>query len=406
MSVHTASIARGGAWVAALGIGLFGCATAEQQQAASAQLQRAQAAYRQAAADPYVQSYAQLPLMDAQKAVQAAEQASNVDDIMHKGYVAERKAQVALAAADVRRGEEAVAKLGKETADVLLQTREREAKIARAEADAKARELEQARQQAATQSQQMIQELERIRRDADARASELERARLAAEGRTDVARGEAEASAREAERMRQEAEARARDAERARMEADAKAREVEQARLQVEAQSRQVEQARLEAETRAREVEQARLQAEASKAKADMLTQELSELKAKQTDRGIVVTMGDVLFATGKADVAPGAQRSIDKLAAFLQSNPTRAVLVEGHTDNAGSEDLNLKLSQQRADAVKELLVRKGITPGRIDATGYGMKYPTVPNDSPSGRQQNRRVEIVIPTEGVSAVKR
>jgi outer membrane protein OmpA-like peptidoglycan-associated protein len=112
--------------------------------------------------------------------------------------------------------------------------------------------------------------------------------------------------------------------------------------------------------------------------------------------------MGDVLFATGKSDVAPGAQRSIDKLVDFLQKNPTRNVLIEGHTDNTGSADLNLRLSQERADAVKELLVAKGISPDRISARGHGLKYPLVSNDTAAGRQQNRRVEVVVLNEGVS----
>jgi outer membrane protein OmpA-like peptidoglycan-associated protein len=295
-----------------------GCASAEKEQAARAQLERAQAAYRQAQADPNVQAYAQIRLADAQKAMQAAEQAKDLDDIQQLGYLAEKKAQIASLAGASRKAEQDAQQLSKETSDVILQKRERELRAARSAAEAKGREADQARAAA---------------------------------------------------------EARLRDAE-------AKAREAEQARAQVEA------------EAKARAAEQARSAA---------LTKELSDLKAKQTDLGIVLTVGDVLFATGKAEVAAGGLRSIDKLAEFLKKNPNRNLLIEGHTDNTGNEDSNLKLSQQRADAVRDQLVSRGIAPERITTKGYGPKYPAVDNDSSAGRQQNRRVEVLVLNEGVSA---
>jgi outer membrane protein OmpA-like peptidoglycan-associated protein len=158
-----------------------------------------------------------------------------------------------------------------------------------------------------------------------------------------------------------------------------------------------------EVDTKAREAEQARMQMTAAQAQTAALTKELSELKATQTDRGVVLTVGSALFATGKADVAPGIQRDADKLVAFLQNNPKRSVLIEGFTDNTGSDATNIKLSQERADAIKNLLVAKGISPDRVVTQGYGSQYPRVANDTPAGRQQNRRVEIVVLNEGVSA---
>jgi len=110
-----------------------------------------------------------------------------------------------------------------------------------------------------------------------------------------------------------------------------------------------------------------------------------------------------VLFAAGKAEVGPGAQRSIDKLADFLKAYPKRNVVIEGHTDNIGDEGFNIKLSQQRADAVRDLLVARGVAPQRIRTKGYGPKFPVVENDSAAGRQQNRRVEVLVLNEGVSA---
>ena len=190
----------------------------------------------------------------------------------------------------------------------------------------------------------------------------------------------------------------------ARTETDTKAREAEQWRRVAESRVR-------DAETKAREAEQGRRQTDeadakalaAEHAKATALATELANLKAQQTDRGMVLTVGDVLFAAGKAEVGPGAQRSIDKLADFLKAYPKRNVVIEGHTDNIGDEGFNIKLSQQRADAVRDLLVARGVAPQRIRTKGYGPKFPVVENDSAAGRQQNRRVEVLVLNEGVSA---
>jgi outer membrane protein OmpA-like peptidoglycan-associated protein len=295
-----------------------GCASAEVEQAAKAQLGRAQTAYRQAQSDPSVQAYAQLQLADAQKAFQAAEQAKTPEEMQQLGYLAERKAQIASTVGATRKIEQDTQQLSKETGDILLQKRERELRAARGEAD-------------------------------DARKA---------------------------------AEARARDAE-------TKAREAEQARAQAESARAQAD-----AEAKARAAEQA---------KTATLTRELADLKAQQTERGLVLTVGDVLFATGKAEIASGGLRSINKLAEFLKQNPKRNLLIEGYTDNTGSEDFNLGLSQRRADAVKDALTSKGVASDRITTKGYGPKYPVVANDSAAGRQQNRRVEVVVLNEGVSA---
>jgi outer membrane protein OmpA-like peptidoglycan-associated protein len=206
---------------------------------------------------------------------------------------------------------------------------------------------------------------------------------------------EAKAAQAELDKARQVNEARARQLQVQAQEIDRAKREADQARMAADAQAR-------EAEARSREAEQARMQMAAAQAQTAALTKELSELRATQTDRGVVLTLGSALFATGKADVAPEIQRSADKLVAFLQSNPRRNVLIEGHTDNTGSNEGNVKLSQERADAIKTLLVSKGITPERIVAKGYGSQYPQVANATPEGRQANRRVEIVVLNEGVS----
>jgi len=292
-----------------------GCAASSKERAARAQLERAQAAYQQAQADPNVQSYAQLRLGDAQKALQIAEAAKESDDKLHLGYLAERRAQLATVTGATGKTQQSMEQLRRETSDVLLQKRDRELKAARAETDTKAREAEQ---------------------------------------------------------WRRVAEARARDAE----PKPAPAPKVDDAEAKALA---------------------------AEHAKATALAAELANLKAQQTDRGMVLTVGDVLFAPGKADIGAGAQRSIDKLAEFLKAYPKRNVLIEGHTDNLGDEAFNVKLSQQRADAVRDLLVARGISPQRIQTKGYGPRFPVVDNDSAAGRQQNRRVEVLVLNEGVSA---
>jgi len=194
-------------------------------------------------------------------------------------------------------------------------------------------------------------------------------------------------------------------------------KEAENARLLAMSETERAAKAKKEAEeaqslaARAKaEAEQARMAARAeaeraakAKAEADQLMRELSDLKAKQTERGIVLTIGDVLFATGKADLSSDALRSVDKLSDFLQKYPNRNVLIEGHTDSVGSEEYNLTLSERRADSVKESLTSRRIPEGRIATKGYGKKYPVASNDTAAGKQQNRRVEVIILNEGVKA---
>lgn len=141
-------------------------------------------------------------------------------------------------------------------------------------------------------------------------------------------------------------------------------------------------------------------EATAANARARQLESELEQMKAKETERGLVVTLSDVLFEFNRADLKPGAMRDLGKLVEFLQQNPTRNVLIEGHTDSIGSDTYNIQLSEQRAQAVESYLLRGGVSPSRITARGYGESYPVAGNDSESGRQQNRRVEMVILKEG------
>ena len=133
---------------------------------------------------------------------------------------------------------------------------------------------------------------------------------------------------------------------------------------------------------------------------AAAIEQKLAELNAKETERGLELTLRDVLFETDRADLKPQALEDLYPMVTFLRENPERHILIEGHTDSVGSESYNLDLSQQRATAVRNFLVHNGISPERITARGYGKTYPVASNDTEAGRQQNRRVEMVVLHEG------
>ena len=124
--------------------------------------------------------------------------------------------------------------------------------------------------------------------------------------------------------------------------------------------------------------------------------QQLADLQAKKTDRGMVVTLGDVLFDSGQATLKPGANLVLDRLVTFMAQNPQTKVRIEGHTDSTGSADFNQALSQRRADAVAMALENRGLSSDRVTAIGRGQDFPVASNSSAAGRQQNRRVEIVF----------
>jgi outer membrane protein OmpA-like peptidoglycan-associated protein len=153
-----------------------------------------------------------------------------------------------------------------------------------------------------------------------------------------------------------------------------------------------------EAESRRRQqqAQNAEQQAELAEHRASTLEQELSDLRAKKTDRGMVLTLGDVLFDTGMATLKPGAYTTIDRLATVLKQAPDRKVMIEGHTDSVGGDDYNRQLSERRAAAVQTALLERGVSSNQITAVGKGETFPVASNDNAGGRQQNRRVEMVF----------
>ena len=172
-------------------------------------------------------------------------------------------------------------------------------------------------------------------------------------------------------------------------EADAAKGQAATARAEGAEQKAAADQARLDATT-------ARLAAVSSEQQAAELQRQLDLLQAKATDRGLVLTLGDVLFTTGRADLKPGATGNLNKLVSFLDKYPERSVAIQGYTDSVGSEDYNQRLSERRADSVKSYLTAQGINSMRLSASGKGQSDPVADNDSAAGRQQNRRVEVII----------
>lgn len=190
----------------------------------------------------------------------------------------------------------------------------------------------------------------------------------------------------------------------ARAQADNKAAEVDRQRLSQEreqmlreARIQEADQARREAEQAQQEAERARAKYEESTRQIAVLQEKLGSLKAKATSRGTILTLGSVLFAPGKATLKPEALQNLYSLVTFMREDPERTAIIEGYTDNVGADERNLDLSQRRAEAVREFLIDNGVNEGRVTARGYGEASPVASNDTEAGRQQNRRVEIVLP---------
>ncbi len=144
------------------------------------------------------------------------------------------------------------------------------------------------------------------------------------------------------------------------------------------------------------QADSARNAAAAAQAQLANAQQQLADLQAKQTDRGVVVTLGDVLFDTGQATLKPGASLAMNRLATYLNGNPQTKIIIEGHTDSRGSDEYNEALSERRARAVATELESRGVSADQLHTIGRGKSFPVASNDTPEGRQQNRRVEIVF----------
>jgi outer membrane protein OmpA-like peptidoglycan-associated protein len=177
----------------------------------------------------------------------------------------------------------------------------------------------------------------------------------------------------------------------------ARTAEADAAQRQTVASEQAAEAARQQAQT-------AQRQTLNTQARNDELEAQMRDMNARKTERGMVVTIGDVLFETDASTLRTDGLRSVDKLVDFMKRYPQRSALIEGFTDSTGSASYNQLLSNRRADTVQTAIVERGIDRSRLGTHGYGEAYPVAGNDSSSGRQMNRRVEIILSDESGAAV--
>ena len=222
-------------------------------------------------------------------------------------------------------------------------------------------------------------EAERIQQEKDAAAAEA------------AAKAKAEADARAAAEAKRQAELTAAREAQQKAEADAAAAKA--------AAKAAAEQAALKAKEQAAKDEAARAQAATEALRAQLLKQLNDVLQTTDTPRGLVVNMADVLFETGKYNLSTDAQLKLAKLSGIIQAHPGLNLSIEGYTDTTGSADFNMKLSQQRADTVRDFLISQGLLPDTISSKGFGEANPIADNSTAAGRKQNRRVEIVVSGE-------
>ena len=167
--------------------------------------------------------------------------------------------------------------------------------------------------------------------------------------------------------------------------------------------AREVAAARMATQAKGAELAAATAGAQQDKARAAELELQLKALGSKQTDRGDVITLGDVLFDSNRAQLRAGGVRDMGKLVEFMRNHPKRTAMIEGFTDSQGTESGNFELSTRRAETLRMALIDQGVTADRLRTRGYGEAYPVASNDSAAGRQMNRRVEIILSDEnGVS----
>jgi outer membrane protein OmpA-like peptidoglycan-associated protein len=212
----------------------------------------------------------------------------------------------------------------------------------------------------------------------------------------EASRRDAEMSRLEAEKLRLQSLARAEEAARARVDADAARAESAESAALAEAARAEADQARRVADAQSAEAELAKREAELALAAADSLRLQMQSLTAQEESRGSVMTLGEAVFAPGRSQLQDEAVANLDNVIAFVNRDTTRKVRIEGHTDASGSNNANQVLSQQRAEAVMAALAARGVDAERMTAIGRGEDAPVAPNDAPEGRARNRRVEIVL----------
>jgi outer membrane protein OmpA-like peptidoglycan-associated protein len=251
------------------------------------------------------------------------------------------------------------------------------------------------------------QEEESLAQEREAARARTEEARRRAEDEA-ARRAAAETQAEEAARRREEAVKAQEKAQRIAEEQRRQAEEAALARQQAEtaqqaalAQQQQAEAERQRAMLAAQQAEQQRLQAEREKEemRARLLQQLNTVLETRDTQRGLIVNMSDVLFDTGKSTLRPGAREKLAKISGIVLAYPGLKLEIEGHTDSVGSDAYNQRLSEKRAQSVRDYLIKQGVTEDVLTAMGLGESQPVASNNTAAGRQQNRRVEMVVSGE-------
>jgi outer membrane protein OmpA-like peptidoglycan-associated protein len=241
---------------------------------------------------------------------------------------------------------------------------------------------------------------------ADKKAAEDREAKARADAAAEVqrrqeaeqARQQAEAAKAEALRMKQEAERAAAEAARQKAEAEKASAAALAQQQTAEAAAAQAARDRAAAQAETEKARQAAAQAESEKAqlRAQLLSQLNSILQTRDSARGLIVNMSDVLFDTGSYTLKPGAREKLAKISGIVLAHPGLTLQIEGHTDSVGGDDFNQQLSERRADSVRDFLAEQGVPGSNITARGFGKMQPVASNDTPEGRQRNRRVELVV----------
>jgi len=283
--------------------------------------------------DQELAGYAPLALSEAERALRQAETATGNDTYrIHLVYMADRRIQIARVVAQRAQMEAELQTLGDERNAMLLKASQLEADRARLEA---------------------------------------EKARIISE-----------ATAEEARRAREETmEAQQREA--------ASMRDAEQA-------IEEAQQARALAASSATQANLARREADLALEQADTLRRQLENLQLRQTESGVVVTLGDVLFESGETQLRQEAMASLVEVVDLLQSEPDKLIRIEGHTDSTGDSETNLEISALRASAVLDALVSLGVDAARFTSAGMGEDFPIASNETEEGRRQNRRVDVIL----------
>ena len=324
----------------AVALALCACVSTPQPNAA---LESARAAVQAAESDPNVSKYAALDLDAARRDLAIADDAALHHEeaaIAHPAYMAAQNARLAQMHGATKADDARVAAGRAERDQIMLNARTREAYNAKLAAN-----------MALDQRNQAMGEAARSQGDAARSHDEALRSQWdAARSNDEALRSQAEAARSNDEALRSQGDA-------ARSQGDA-----------------------------------ARLQAE------------VAQLKARPTPRGLVLTLGDVFFDTGRAQLNPGANRKLDQLAQFLNEHKERRVQIDGFTDSVGTDSYNEDLSQRRANSVKSALLSRGVAASRIGTEGYGKAYPVANNVDSGGRQMNRRVEVVIGEDNGTAI--